>query len=352
MSLAARFARLATLLPALALCCAATAGPGSGLETAVAETRSLDQEQAFDGEVQAVHRSTLSARTSGEVVELPYDVNDYVPRGALVVRLDDHQQQAALDQATAEEARAAAKLAEAQSDFERKRKLLARHTISQSVFERAEASLKAARAELEAARARLAQAREQWEYTRVRAPFAGVMIERLVEMGEQVRPGAALATGLSLEQLRVEVAVPAHFAAAVRQTPRARVQAGDGRWVAADRIDLFPFADPASHSFTARVDLPQGQHGLFPGMLAKVAFRVGEKTALLIPERAIVHRSEVTGVYVVDDSGIRFRQLRTGRATDDGMRVVLAGLEAGERVALDPQAAVVALKSTVGTTPP
>lgn len=328
----------------------ATAAPAS-LKTTLSSYQLLQDEQRFDGLVEAVHQSTISAQTAGEIVELPFDVNDYVPKGALIVRLDDKRQKAQLDQAIASEARARAQLADAESDYQRKQQLFKKKVLGKAALDKAETTLKSARAGLELAQAQLAQAREQWEYTRVRAPFAGVMIERLVEIGEHARVGTPLATGLSLEKLRVKVNIPTHYVGKIRENLQARVQTpGSGAWLESDDISLFPFADPQSHTFTARVRLPDGQHGMYPGVLVKVAFLVGRQPVLLIPDTAIVHRSEVIGVYVVEDSGqIRFRQLRIGRPATGGMRVVLAGLEEGESIALDPVAAGIALKQQVKT---
>ncbi|TCK16851.1 RND family efflux transporter MFP subunit [Thiogranum longum] len=321
------------------------------LKTTQAGYQLMPDEQRFDGLVEAVYQSTISAQTAGEIIELPFDVNDYVPKGALIVRLDDKRQKAQLDQAIASEARARAQLADAESDYRRKQQLFKKKVLGKATLDKAETALKSARAGLELAQAKLDQAREQWEYTRVRAPFAGVMIERLVEIGEHARTGTPLATGLSLEKLRVQVAIPAHYAGHIRENLQARVQKPGGQeWLESTDITLFPFADPHSHTFTARVQLPEGQHGMYPGVLAKVAFLVGRQQALLIPDSAIIHRSEVTGVYVVADSGrIYFRQLRIGRPAAGNMRVVLAGLEEGEAVALDPVAAGIALKQQVNT---
>ena len=94
-----------------------------------------------------------------------------------------------------------------------------------------------------------------------------------------------------------------------------------------------------------RLDLPRDTKSLFPGMFVKTGFVTGERRELAVPKGAVVHRSEVTGVYVVGDDGqVRFRQIRLGRALDDTY-AVLAGLSEGERVALDPIAAGVVLKS-------
>jgi hypothetical protein len=157
--------------------------------------------------------------------------------------------------------------------------------------------------------------------------------------------GTKLGTGLSLEKLRIKVEVPAYYALRVREDGRARVATGDGKWIESDKLTFFPYADPGSHTFSVRVDLPEGQYGLYPGMLVKVLFDVGDKPYLAIPSRAIVRRSEVTGVYVLaEDQSLQFRQLRVGREVGGELTVVLAGLEAGERIALDPIAAVIRLK--------
>lgn len=317
----------------------------SEVDVVEAHYQTLADERRFDGLVEAVYRSTVSAQTAGEIVELPFDVNDFIPKGALIVRIDDTRQKAELDMAIATEAKAGARLKEAESNHKRNLRLIKENAVSKSQLDKSEADLLAARAQLELSGAALKQAHEQWEYTTVTAPYDGVVVERLVELGERVQVGTPLGSGLSLEKLRVKVEVPAAYAQQVRQSGQARVQIPDGSWVESDSLTFFPFADPQSHTFSVRVDLPEGQYGLYPGMLAKVGFTVGENTSLVVPTGAIVHRSEVTGVYVKDkNQSYRFRQLRIGREVRDNLTVVLSGLEAGELVALDPVAAVIQLK--------
>lgn len=315
------------------------------LAWAEAQRQTFADEQFFDGVVEAVHQATISAQTAGEIVELPYDVNDYVPKGGIVVRFVDTQQKARLDKAEAAEAEAVARLEEVTARHRRNQQLVEQKLVSKAQLEQSAADLKAAQAKLKLAQAATKEARDQWEYTVVRAPYAGVLVERFVEVGEHANVGTPLGTGLSLEQLRVKVAVPSRYAASIRDNLQSRVQAADGSWLQAVAVTLFPYADPASHTFTARVELPEGQHGLFPGMWAKTAFTLGEKTALVIPTESIVRRSELTGVYVRSaDNKIQLRQLRIGRELDDGMTVVLAGLMEGELVALDPVLAGIQLK--------
>ena len=94
-----------------------------------------------------------------------------------------------------------------------------------------------------------------------------------------------------------------------------------------------------------RLDLPQGQFALYPGMFVKVAIVVGQSHRLMVPTSALIRRSEVTGVYVVDDAGnVRMRQVRAGGAFGERTEI-LSGLRAGEVVAEDPVSAGIYLKT-------
>ncbi len=96
-----------------------------------------------------------------------------------------------------------------------------------------------------------------------------------------------------------------------------------------------------------RVDLPDGGPALYPGMIVKVGFVVGETKRLLIPAAAVVRRSELSAVYVASDDRVTLRQVRLGRRYGDAVEV-LAGLSEGEVVATDPVSAGIYLKETAG----
>jgi multidrug efflux pump subunit AcrA (membrane-fusion protein) len=156
-----------------------------------------------------------------------------------------------------------------------------------------------------------------------------------------------LFTGISLEELRASVDIPQGMVNVVRNRQQARVllERNGKRSVEGESLRISPYADPKSHTFNVRVKLPKGDHGIYPGMFVKVAFVVDETRRLVVPARAIVHRSEMTGAYVLDDQGrLQLRQLRIGNKFDDGMVEILAGLQEGERVALDPLRATTAYK--------
>lgn len=327
----------------------------SGLQSVTVTRQALVRERVLEGVVEAVNRATISAQTSGRIVEILYDVDDYVPAGSVVLRFRDTEQRAQFKRAQANLSEAEAHDEEATTRYRRSKDVFAKGLISKSAMDADEAAYKAAQAKLAAAKAALAQAREQLDYTRVTAPYAGILTERHVEVGENAKLGQPLVTGVSLERLRVNVQVPQRWVAQVRDTAKARVSLPwtPGESARAEALTFYPYADSLTNTFKVRVDLPAGVKGLFPGMLVKVAFAVGEDRPLLVPAQAVVYRSEVTGVYVVDAKGrIALRQLRLGEERRAGMMEVLAGLEEGERVALDPVRAVFMLKRRVGERTP
>jgi membrane fusion protein, multidrug efflux system len=157
-----------------------------------------------------------------------------------------------------------------------------------------------------------------------------------------VRPGQPLMSGLSLQSLRVNVAVPQSMIDPIRKIGKAFIYAGDER-VEGRNLTFFPIADPASNTFTVRVDFPAGNATLYPGVFVKVGFVIGETERLLIPAEAVVYRSELRAVYRVYGDEVNLQQVRLGRRYGDNIEV-LAGLAAGELVATDPVSAGVYVK--------
>ncbi len=311
-------------------------------ETVEVRYEEAPRERVWDGRIEAVNQATVSAQTSGRIAELPFDVNDFVDAGAVVMRFTDTEQRAALTRAQAALEEARARLDEANQEFERVSNMFDNGTVSKARFDQAKANRDASQARLNAARSGVATANEQLEYTVVRAPYAGIVSKRHVQLGELVSPGQPLISGLSLQSLRVNVDVPQGMFHAVRTIGKAFVYVDDER-IAAESLTFFPVADDAANTFRVRVNLPDGAATLYPGMFVKVGFVVGETRRLLVPADAIVRRSELSGVYVVQGDAVALRQVRLGRSYGDTVEV-LAGLDEGETVAVNPVAAGIWLK--------
>lgn len=298
----------------------------------------------LDGVAEAINRSTVSAQTSGRVIEVNFDVDDYVRQGDVLVRLEDHEQRAGVSQAEANLRAAIAKAQDADQEFERVSGAFAKGALPKADMDRAGAGRKQARAGVAAAEAALLQARQQLDYSEIRAPYNGIVTERLIEIGETAQPGRKLMSGLSLDSIRIVVDVPQNLVESIRESGRAQARIG-GKWVAASEVTVFPVADPRSDTFKVRLTLPEGTRGVFPGMYVKAGFVIGTQRSLVIPLAAVVLRSEIVGVYVVGaDGAVSFRHVRLGSPAGPDHVSVLTGLSEGEMVATDPVVAAITLK--------
>lgn len=299
----------------------------------------------LDGNVEAINKTTVSAQTSGEIKEILFDVDDFVEKDSIILFLKNTEQLANVKKGEAAIQEARALNLKARQEYDRLKKIYEKKLVSKSSMDEAIAQLHATNARLDATQAGLTQAQEQLSYTKVLAPYSGIVIQRHVEPGELVQPGIPLMTGISLEHLRVSVAVPQSLINKLRHFSKAAIILPEtGQVVNANKITIFPYADPSTNTFQVRLALPVGIKQLFPGMFVKVSLVTGEKQKLTVPSKAVVYRSEVTGIYVVAKGGrISFRQIRSGGENGEDTIIILAGLDEGEQVALDPIAAGVLL---------
>jgi RND family efflux transporter MFP subunit len=288
----------------------------------------------LDGTVSAIHQGTVAAQTSGRVSRMLVDVNDPVQAGQPLLEISSKEQFAAVTGAEARVARAQAQQVEAERQLGRFQALIAKGVITRAQLDNAQATDRAARAEVNGAEAALTQAREAYGYTRILAPYAGVVTRRLVELGETVAPGTPLLSGFSLGELRVELELPQSALALASQPADAQVLLPDGKVVVPVKLTRFNYADSQSHSFRLRLDLPPQTPGVLPGMWLKVQLRQGERQVLQVPERALLRQGEFNGVYLKLADGWALTPVRVGHCLK-GQCEILAGLNAGDTLAPD-----------------
>lgn len=315
--------------------------------TATVQYRDIHDVHMADGTVEAVKQSTVAAQISGRVVEVRFDVGDYVKRGEVIVRIDEREVSDAHASAQARLAQAQATLGNAQAHYERTRELFTRRFVSQAALDQALADYRAAQAQLEAAAAAASQAATVRSFATVTAPYSGVVAARHVELGETVTPGKPLMTGFDPSDLRVVVDLPQAQVHRIGRDAAVDVEfPALNERVQARTVTVSPAADARTHTTRVRLTLPRYVKGAYPGMYARVRFLLGRVRKLVIPATAVVRRTEVTGVYVVaDDGAIRFRQIRLGEMAGETEVEVLAGLKPQEKVAVDPVKAAIAMRN-------
>lgn len=317
---------------------AAFAQAAEPLATALVQYREMAQTYSVEGLVEATRQSTVSAQIGGRIKEINFDIGDHVKKGQVIVRIDERESTQALAGSQAQVLQAQANMQNAKAGYERAKQLFAQKFISQAALDKAQADYKVALAQAAASEAGVGQASLTRGYAAVIAPYSGVVSARLVELGEMVVPGKPLMTGFDASEMRVVVSVPQDKLTEIGMKPEVLVEVPSlARWIKAASTSVQPMADARTHSTQVRVQLPANEAGVYPGMFVRAHFVVGKLNKLVIPASAVLRRSEVVAAYVVDDAGgVKLRQIRVGETSAEGVVEVLAGLNPGERVALDP----------------
>jgi len=316
----------------------ASAHAAEQLAVATVQYREVEQTYSVEGLVEATRQSTVSAQISGRIKEINFDVGSRVNKGQVILRIDEREAAQALAGSNAQVMQAQVTLQNAKATYERSKQLFEQKFISQSALDKAQADYQVARAQAAASEASAGQASLTRGYSDVIAPYGGVVAARLVEVGEMVTPGKPMMVGFDPAEMRVIVNVSQYKLQEIGTHPKVMVELPSlNRWVNAASISVQPLADARTHSTLVRVYLPKDEAGVYPGMFVRAHFVVGKANKLVIPNSAVLHRSEVVAVYVVDEqNAVKLRQVRLGEESADGSIEVLAGLNPGEKVAMDP----------------
>lgn len=298
----------------------------------------------------------VAARIVARIVEITVRSGDRVTNGALLVRLDDADLRAAMQQAAERVKAARAGLSAAQervsqaqaafdlasADVQRMRQLLASGAISQQALDTAESQYRqtraalaqaeqgrlAAQAELQAAEQALRQAEAVLSYATIYSPSDAVVAERLADPGDLASPGKVLMRLFDPTRLMLEVPI--------RESLVQRLKLGEhvpfhvaalGKTFTGDIREIVPAVDPGSRTFMVKICIGEAP-GLVPGMFGTLELPLGTRRALLIPERAITRAGQLEYVHQKVDGSVQRTLVRTIPASD-GKREVVSGLAAG-----------------------
>ena len=334
----------------LAFVAALLAGCGGGRERAADDGRApvtvpvlvvspgtLSGELVLPGRVEAREEVTLASRVAGRVTALPVPDGGSFREGTTLVRFDAPEAREGLIAAEASWSAARASLDLARRQEARFESLYTSKVAALHELEVVRADRERAEA---AERGAAAMASERRAGVEIGAPFAGVIVRRRVDPGAEVSPGTPLLDIRSRAIGLVVAAVPEQGSSSF--TGPAAIQVGDGAWRPARLVSADGMIDPLSRTRTARFRTIDGKT-LEAGAFARV--RLGAAAGgdgsgesgmdWLVPSKALVTRGALSGVYVLRGGRASLRWLRLGRPAGSNV-VVLAGLDPGDSVALDP----------------
>jgi RND family efflux transporter MFP subunit len=303
------------------------------------------------GTVRAAQTTQVASQVMGTVTQIRVHEGDRVQAGQVLAVTDDSQPRAAVQQTIAasmaaqkEVEAAETESALADSTFRRYQQLYDKKSVSPQEFDEvkgrcasAGAHLEMARAVVEQANAALAQARTSLGYTIIHAPFAGIITEKRADVGTMAAPGVPLFTVEDVRRYRLEATVDERDMAFLHigQPASVVLDAFGEAELHGNVAQIIPAADPASRTFVVKIDLPTDAR-LRSGLFGRARISRGERSALVIPQTAIVQRGQLQGVYIVDASrAARLAYITLGRTIGQQVEV-LSGMAPGDRLIAEP----------------
>jgi RND family efflux transporter MFP subunit len=315
--------------------------PLPALAVAVETTASMPSPGGLEatGTLEAARRASPGTILAGRVTKIVKREGDRVREGETLARVESGDVAARVAQAEAAVVAAQAAETNARLMKERLERLVPKQAASPKSLEDAVAGHEAALANLHAAEEGVRAARVMLGYGDVRAPFDGVVVRRLIEMGDTAAPGMPMFVVDDNARMKLEAAIPESSARGLRPGSPVVVVVDGVPGAARDGTlnEILPAADPATRTVTARVLLDNSDGALRPGLFARVRFTGDGPEAIFVPEGAIVRRGPLTGVFVVDGNVARLRWITLG-ASRDGRVEAVTGLTAGERIVAAPAA--------------
>ena len=284
------------------------------------------------GNVVAEQQAQIASRLMGFIREINVDIGQKVTAGQRLFSVDPSDIQGQVSQASAGLAQAQAALADAKNDYERFGALYKDEAIPKAQWDKIRLQYQIAQQQDAAAKAGLNTANAQMRYATLTAPFAGVITQKMANVGDLAAPGRPVLSMENPNRLQVQTQVSADVYAHLQPgTPATLSLDGQTGTIIGKVAQLVPAADPMSRTYTVKIDLP-ANHNLKSGMFVQVGFTIGERSGLQIPSRAVLDRAGITGVFVVDQQGIaHYRMIRVGDSSN-GMIDIQSGLNAGERI--------------------
>ncbi len=269
-------------------------------------------------------RSVVEAKVSGRIDKMLAVPGQRVKAGEVLVELDAREIKAQLDQAIAV-------LEQAESDLKRFARLLPQRAIAKQDFD-------AAQSRARVARASVAEAETMLGYTKITAPFDGVITRKLADVGDLAAPGKPLLEIEDPDALRFEAGIPEALIDRVELGATLDVRIGE-KQIQGTVSEIAPSADPGSRTSLVKLDLPPIS-GLRVGQFGHVGVPLSESEVLRVPTSAIVNRGQMELIFVLKDGHAALRLVKTGKRIGDEMEVV-SGVEAEEEVVTEGAADLV-----------
>ncbi|WP_376695182.1 efflux RND transporter periplasmic adaptor subunit [Wenzhouxiangella sp. EGI_FJ10305] len=307
----------------------------------------LTIEEEYAGRVRGSREVEVRSRVEGIVLERLYNEGQLISEGDDLFLIDPRRYEIAVQQAEAEVANARATYNQAEREWRRISGLYEQNAVSERDRDQAQSALELAEAGVALARAGLASAQLNLDWTRVTAPISGVTGLETVSEGSLISTGALLTTITQTDPVHVRFALPERDAAMQQRARRAMRGRGenteqtarlelpdDSEYASPGRVDFTDATiDPRTGSVSARAVFPNTDGELVPGQFVRIRMTTRSfEQVYSVPRQAVAQGADGAQLFIVgDDDAVSARSVELGPTRGES-RLVLSGLESGERV--------------------
>ena len=309
------------------------------VKTTFAKASGSGQTLALPGTLQGAQQAPIAARATGYLKRLTKDIGASVEKGELLAEIESPEIDQQLSQAIAARQQTAASLALAKSTTERWEALRKRDVVSQQELDEKRSAAAQANANLAAADANVERLRQMQGFTRVTAPFSGVITRRAVDTGDLIDSGGKTLFVLTqMDPLKIYVNVPQSYAQLVRPGQKVVVTQAElrGKTFAGEVVRTAGSIDTATRTMQVEIKLANRDGALMPGAFVQVALPLAASPGLVVPTNVLLFRSEGTRVAVVDAaSKVQLRAVTLGRNLGEAIEIV-DGIGPRDRLVVNP----------------
>jgi len=309
------------------------------VKTTFARANAAGQTVSLPGTLQGAQQSPIAARATGYLKRWTKDIGASVEKGDLLAEIESPEIDQQLSQAVAARQQTAASLALAKSTTERWEALRKKDVVSQQELDEKRSAASQAVANLAAADANVQRLKQMQGFTRVTAPFSGVITRRAVDTGDLIDSGGKVLFVLTqMDPLRIYINVPQSYAQLVKPGQKVVVTQSElrGKTFAGEVVRTAASIDAATRTMQVEVKLGNRDGALLPGAYVNVSLPLAANPTLVLPTNVLLFRGEGTRVAVVDSaSRIHLRAVTLGRNLGEAVEVT-DGVLASDRLVVNP----------------
>ncbi|MPQ76768.1 efflux RND transporter periplasmic adaptor subunit [Hydrogenovibrio sp. JE_KL2] len=275
-------------------------------------------------------KAMISSRLMGYIKDLNVKVGQSVKQGQELFSIDSSDVKSGILKAKSGYQQAEAALLDAKLDYDRFKKLYEEESASKQQFDKISLQYKVAQENLVAAKTNLDQAKSQLQYSNVKAPFNGVVVQKMAVAGDLAAPGNPVLALENRDSLSVQTQVSQDLYSVLRIGDTAEVLIdGQDKPMIGTIYTLVSAADPKTRTHTVKLSLPTSSIDVNSGTFTHVGFKRGDRQTIMVPKSAIVVRSGIQGVFVDENNQANFRMVRLGESIGNNIEVK-AGLNLGD----------------------